>query len=125
MDKVLGEDPKRAMLGGLLQAWYAVYGDQEKVLADVIAELELESPHAAALSVERQHLRHAIKEAVPSKTPTRDTSQFGYWLSGKQRASRWEAWSLAGARAPSSADYGVLSSLSSSRGEKEDDQAGR
>ena len=42
MDKVLGEDPKRAMLGGLLQAWYAVYGDQEKVLADVIAELELE-----------------------------------------------------------------------------------
>ena len=84
MDKVLGEDPKRAMLGGLLQAWYAVYGDQEKVLADVIAELELESPHGTGLSAERQHLRHAIKEAVPSKTPTRDTNQFGYWLRGKQ-----------------------------------------
>ena len=46
MDRVLGEDPKRAMLGGLLQAWYAVYGDQEKVLAHVISELGLRVVHA-------------------------------------------------------------------------------
>ena len=39
------------------------------------------------------------------------------------RASQWEALSLAGARAPSSAEYGVLSSPSSG-GEKERCQAG-
>ena len=85
MDKVLNEDPKLVALGIVLQAWHALYGETEKILADVIADLKLHDPVATPPGSEEKALRDAILEAVPGRGPTRDARELGTWFRNKDK----------------------------------------
>jgi hypothetical protein len=78
MKVVLEDDPDRAALGALLEAWYACYRSHEKRVSEVIND-------SSTSGHDKRALLDAFKEALDVKPGGGvEAKQLGEWLAGHQ-----------------------------------------